>query len=162
MCGVRAVTTGRNAVLHRHPRLDDMPAPHFDEGAAPSCGGAGGCGVSPSGFFAPGEENIVWPIRLSRLTEDWVYLILPPGGITWSDPPGTSDMYLSPRSPAEMISATVSSGSWTIGSMLIRTTARKVFGSSSSAATEPILMPLMRTSLPWRIPSTRENSALSS
>src|SRR5580765_5222219 len=68
--------------------------------------GGADCGVSPSlGFFAPGEEKIVWPIRLSRLIEDWVYLILPPGGITVSDPPGTSDMYLSPSSPAEMISA---------------------------------------------------------
>jgi hypothetical protein len=79
-----------------------------------------------------------------------------------SEPPGVSDMYLSPSSPDEVTAATVSSGSWITGSMLIRMVARNVFGSRSSASTVPILTPLMRTSLPWWMPSTREKSAVTS
>src|SRR5439155_12469385 len=74
--------------------------------AAPPCGAS----PSPDFFCPPGEEKIICPIRFSRLTEDWVYLICPPGGIICSEPPGTSARYRSPSRPAETISATVSSG----------------------------------------------------
>ena len=117
--------------------------------------------MSPSPGFLAGGENIICPIKCSRLTEDWVNLICPPGAMSLSDPPGTSDMYLSPSRLDETISATVSSGSLTDGSTLIRTVARNVFGSSVVSSTEPTLMPLIRTSLPSRIPSICSKSAVS-
>ena len=53
-----------------------------------------------------------------------MYWILPPGGIILSEPPGASDMYLSPSSPEDVTCATVSSGNCTAGSMLMRIVAR--------------------------------------
>src|SRR5215469_3053810 len=125
-------------------------AGHLLPGAGPAGAGAEPAGAAPPcappsspDFFSLVGENIIWPIRCSRLTEDCVYLIRPPGGMSFSDPPGASDRYLSPSSPAETISATVSSGSLIDWSMLICTSARKVFGSRSADTTEPTLMPLM-------------------
>ncbi len=57
--------------------------------------------------------------------------------------------------------ATVSTGSLIDGSMLIFTTATKVFASSVCETIEPTLMPLMRTSPPSRKPSTRLKRAVS-
>src|SRR4051812_45988651 len=89
-----------------------VPAAPAGAGAAPA---AGDCGAAPGAlpsfaFLSLLGENIIWPIRCSRLTEDCVYLIRPPGAMSFSDPPGTSDRYLSPNRPDETISATVSSG----------------------------------------------------
>src|ERR1700733_673836 len=101
--------------------------------------GPPGAGASLSPGFLGGGENIIWPIRCSMLTEDWVNFIRPPGDKSLSDPPGTSDMYLSPSRPDETISATVSSGNLTAGSTVIRTVARNVLGSSVVETTEPTL-----------------------
>src|SRR5438132_6697644 len=129
-------------VWNAHADGNSLSAPEGGEGdplrpchldvpgvAAFSPPGGGFPGASPSApFLLPGAEKIIWPIRFSRLIEDWVYLMRPPGGMTLSEPPGTNDRYLSPKRPAETILATVSSGSLTAGSMLIRKVARKLFG----------------------------------
>ncbi len=71
-------------------------------------------------------------------------------------------MNLSPSSPAEVIVATVSVGSFTEFWMFIRTIARKVCGSSVCDTMVPTLMPLMRTSPPSRVPSIWSNFAVTS
>ncbi len=77
------------------------------------------------------------------LTDDWVNLTRPPGARSLSEPPGTSDMYLSPSRLDDTISATVSSGSLSELSTLIRTVARNVLRSRVNPSTEPTLMPLI-------------------
>src|SRR5438067_10065335 len=59
---------------------------HFAGAGAPP---APPCAPSPSAGAFFGAEKIIWPIRFSRLTDDCVYLILPPSGIVLSALPGT-------------------------------------------------------------------------
>ena len=64
------------------------------------------------------EDTVAEIVSNGLLGEQYMSLVpggedktIPPGGIVFSSPPGTSDRYCSPSRPFETISATVSSGS---------------------------------------------------
>ena len=64
------------------------------------------------------------PSNCSRLTEDWVMVIVPPGFSIVVSPPGLSDRNLPPSNPSLVTSALLSLGSWMPSCTVSVTTAR--------------------------------------
>src|ERR1035437_2413131 len=65
-----------------------------------------------------------FPSSCSRLTEDWVMVIVPPGSSIVLSPPGVSDRNLTPSRPSLVTSALLSLGSCSLSCTVSVTTAR--------------------------------------
>src|SRR5690606_1662113 len=86
--------------------------------------GAGRRRARPPHGSPPPWLKIMWPIRSSRLTADWVSVTSSPGSSISMSPPGTSARYLPPRSPLLTTAAEVSAGRRMSSRRLKRTSAR--------------------------------------
>ena len=101
------------------------------------------------------------PKSSSRLTDDWVMVMVCPGCNIVSSPPGCSDRYLPPSRLSLVMMAALSFGSFMSSRTVSPTTARKLFGSIRSSVTLPTFTPARRTSAPTPSPSMCSNLAYS-
>src|SRR6185312_12964724 len=118
--------------------------------------GPGDCVCGLGGADWPLEPVAARPTRFitSLVVAAWTLVIMPPGAMFLSSPPGLIDRYWDPRKPAWLIRSEESVGSLMSLRMLICTVTRKLVGSSTMSVTLPTLMPEMRTSVPNPRPST--------